>query len=38
MVIISTGNDAVHHVVGGEDVKNVENSKERQGHGNYLLS
>jgi len=25
--MISTGNDAVHNVVGGEDVKNIENSK-----------
>ena len=27
MVMIGTGNDAVHNVVGGEDVKNVENPK-----------
>jgi len=28
MVMISTGNDAVHNVVGVEDVKNIENSKQ----------
>jgi len=27
MVMMSTGNDAVHNIVGGEDVKNTENSK-----------
>jgi hypothetical protein len=33
MVMISSGNNAVHNVVGGEDVKNIENSryKTRQG-------
>jgi len=42
MVMISTGNDAVHNVVGGEDVKNIENSKyktrqvEDRGRVNYL--
>ena len=35
MVIISTGNDAVHNVVGGGDIKNVANSKY-MGRGNYL--
>jgi hypothetical protein len=30
MVIISTGNNAVHHVMGGEDVKNIENSKYKE--------
>ena len=33
MVMISTGNDAVHNVVGGEDVKNIENSKYKTRHG-----
>jgi hypothetical protein len=35
MVMISTGNDAVHNVVGGEDVQNIENSsyKARKGMG-----
>jgi len=30
--MISTGNDAVHNVVGGEDVKNIENSKYKTRH------
>jgi len=31
--MISTGNDAVCNVVGGGDVKNVENSKYKTRHG-----
>jgi hypothetical protein len=31
MVMISTGNNAVHNVMGGEDVKNIENSKYKEG-------
>jgi hypothetical protein len=39
MVMISTGNDAVNNVVGGDNVQNIENSryKAREGGGNYLL-
>ena len=33
MVMISAGNDTVHNVVGGGDVKNVENSKYKTRHG-----
>jgi len=33
MVMISTGNDAIHNVVGGEDVKNIENSKYKTRQG-----
>jgi len=33
MVMISTGNDAVHNVVGGEDAKNIENSKYKTRQG-----
>ena len=33
MVMISTGNDAVHNVVGGGDVKNIEISKYKTRHG-----
>jgi len=32
MVMISAGNDTVHNVVGGGDVKNVENSKYKTRH------
>jgi len=31
--MISTGNDAVHNVVAGEDVKNIENSKYKTRQG-----
>ena len=31
--MISTGNDAVHNVVGGGDVKNIKNSKYKTRHG-----
>jgi len=37
MVMISTGNDTVHNVVGGGDVKNVENSKYKTRHGAWEL-
>jgi len=37
MVMISTGNDAVHNVVGGGDVKNVENSQYKTRHGAWEL-
>jgi hypothetical protein len=30
MVMISTGNNVVHNAMGGEDVKNIENSKYKE--------